>query len=156
MAWTGTFTFNGDDGTQLERVRNLLSDVDSSDVLAYDEQYAPFLTGGDQDQANDYLAAAMVAGIIANKFARGVQSVSAGGTSVVFDISSGRAKFFRDLAVSLRVQAARSGSVAPYCGGISIPGKRAIESDPDRVQPSFTRSMGDMPESSTTTSQDWP
>jgi hypothetical protein len=139
MAWSYT---PGED-SDLNRVRELIGDTDTADQLLPNEAIAKYLLGGALAQTSIYLSAAMAAGEIANKFARGVQSINAGGSSVVFDIAQGRAKFFRDLAAQLRQQAARSGGATPYVGGISRAGKAAVESDSDRVTPAFTRRLGD-------------
>ena len=140
MTWTFTDSATP---TAKDQVRILVGDVDSTDPLISDESIGIFLTGGSLAQTNVYLAAAMVADRIAATLARGVQSVSAGGSSVVFDIASARAKYFRDLAQRLRLSG--SSSAAPFCGGISRSDVLSRESDTDRVPPYFSRTSGEIP-----------
>ena len=138
-----TWTYDGDFSTARDRVRLLVGDTDVADKLIYDQEIANFTVGGAQAQADDYLIAAACADVIASKFARQVQSINAGGSSVVFDIAQGRAKFFRDMAKDLRTKSATSTARGPFIGGISRSDRTARESDPDRVSPAFTRTTGD-------------
>lgn len=146
MAWVGTFTFTGDLSSPLQFVRSLIGDTNSDEPKLYDEQISPFLPGGAQAQANLYLSAAMAAELIDAVSGSGVQSISAGGTSVTFNNKPGT---YASLATRLRAMGARSGGAVPYVGGVSRSGKSTIESDTDRVTPAFSRTLGEMDTGST-------
>lgn len=139
-----TWSYSYDYTTALDRIRLLIGDTDSADKLIYDEEIAQYVSsaGDAQDERADYLSASKAASAIALRFARGVQSISAGGTSVVFDIANSRAKFFRDLAATLLKGPVGSAPV-PFLGGASRSDKAARESDTDRVAPAFVRATNE-------------
>lgn len=93
--------------TEKDMVRAIVGDTDTTDQLVSDELIAIYLSGGTLAQATVQLAAAEVATVISAKFARKVNSLSAGGTSVNWgDI----AKRYRDLADQLRATDAANNS----------------------------------------------
>lgn len=128
-----TFEYTYDMSSQLQRVRRLIGDTDSTDPLLYDQEIGLYLTGGEYEQTSDLLAAARCADDIAGKMTRRV-SISAGGTSVSLDQQ--RTQFVA-LAKDLRRRAALS--VSPFAGGISRDDKISREGDTDRTEPAFTR-----------------
>lgn len=141
MPWTGTFTYEGQITTsQLQRLRWLVGDTDASAPYLYDEEYAPYLTGGMFAQADDFLAAAEVAELIANRLMGQATRMSAGSASVDW---GDRVERFRTLAEGLRDRPSAGGSAVPYAGGLTWSDRRAREADTDRVAPFFDRETGD-------------
>lgn len=135
-----TWTFVPDYTLARDRIRSLVGDIDTTDQLVTDEFIALYTSGGVYAQANDYLAAAMVAEAIATKYTRLANSMSAGGTSVNW---GDRAKNYTTLATSLRSRSARSSGVLAFAGGISIAAKQVQTDNTDNTVPAFTRGMGD-------------
>lgn len=127
-----------------DRIRLLIGDTDSVDKLIYDEEIAQYVSadGDAQSESADYLSAAKAAGVIARKFARQVQSISAGGTSVVFGSPKDRADAFFALEKTL-AKGPVGVAPRPFLGGQAISDKLAREADTDRVAPSFTRARTD-------------
>lgn len=139
--WTGTFTYEGQLSTdQLQRLRWLVGDTDASAPYLYDEEYGPYLTGGLFAQADDFLAAAEVAELIANRLFGQATRMSAGGTSIDW---GDRGQRFRTLAEGLRDRSSAGGSAVPYAGGLTWSDRTARESDTDRVTPFFDRDTGE-------------
>lgn len=95
--------------------------------------------------SNVYLAAAMCAESLAGKYSSAVDK-QVGDFRLSY---SQRAKAWIDLAGKLRASASRNSMFAPYCGGISIADKQASADDTDRVQPAFTASLHNNPETGT-------
>ena len=93
-------------------------------------------------QPNVYLAAAMCAESLAGKYSSAVDK-QVGDLRLSF---SQRAKAWSDLAGRLRTSASRNSMFAPYAGGISIADKQASADDTDRVQPAFTATLHNNPE----------
>lgn len=123
-----TFTYASTDlSTDLAKIRRALGDVDSSEALLSDEEInsASSQTGSIQD------AAALSAEWIAATFARKADK-SVGPLSISL---SQKYDHYMDLAARLR--ATSSMSTLPFAGGISISRKDAVDSDTDRVKPSF-------------------
>jgi len=126
-----TWTYSGNPAdSPRDRVRFLVMDTDSSDPLLSDEEVAWLLT----EQTSVYLAAANAAEAIAAKFAKDI-------SRSVIGISAqpgNRAQFYLDLAETLRAQIGttnKHGEV--FAGGLTISGKRTLDSDSNAVQPSF-------------------
>lgn len=127
-----TWTYSGNPSSSTrDEVRFLVGDTDTTDQLVSDEEIAYSVA----EQPTTMLAAALVAQSIASKFARKADK-SVGDLSIAY---SQQAKAYQDLEKRLRETAARRGSAAPYCGGISVSDKETVDADTDRVQPIFQR-----------------
>ena len=150
-----TWTYHGPHGagdpalSTLYQVRYLVGDTDTSEQLASDEEIAWQLT----ENPNVRLAAAEVADAIALQFSRQA-TLRSGDTSVDY---TARAKQYATLAKQLRQRAGLRGAI-PYAGGLSLAERDTNAAKADRVQPAFTRTLGDFsgegPQSSD--SQVWP
>jgi hypothetical protein len=130
------FTYDPASEAPLDMVRWLIADVDETDPLQQDEEITRVLTR----QPNTYRAASVVARQIARQFARQCD----------FDIArevrislSDRSKQYYQMAKDLEDEANKAvgggGGVGVFVGGVSIAQKQAVESNPDRVRPAFTR-----------------
>ena len=133
MSWS----YSGDpSSSDRDSVRFLIGDTDSSDEQLSNEEINWILT----QEPNTYLAGHMAAQIIAGRYARLVDK-SVGDLRISY---SQRQKTYFALAEALVQQAmSNSGLAAPYAGGISVSDKQLVESNTDRVQPSFKKGMHD-------------
>lgn len=133
----GTFSYGFDpSGSNLDAVRFLVGDTDSSDPLLYDAEIA-WLIG--QNGASIYAAGAQACDTIAAKLARLADTT-------VDDVSvklSQRAAGYQKLGGILRQQVATS--VTPWAGGTSVADKETREEDSDRAEPFFDRRTGMVP-----------
>ena len=118
-----------------DTVRLLVGDTDESKRQLHDEEIAWFLGAN----GSVYVAAAEAAKAIAAMYGRDVDK-QVGDLKIS---ASQRQKHYADLAKQLRSRAALS--VSPYAGGISRSDKESVESNTDRVRPSFERGMFDYP-----------
>lgn len=120
------FNYSGDPSdSDLDLVRFLLQDTDSTDVLLQDAEITALIT----IQGSAQKAAAQGAEVIAAGLGRKIDR-----TSLSLTASPGRtAEFFLDLAQRLRSEANRHLEV--FAGGRSKDGKRTLEQDSDAVQP---------------------
>ena len=130
------FTYDGDPAnSDLETVRFLIGDTDSTDALLQDAEVNWTLA----QNSNVYFAASMAAETIASKFARKVDKA----VGDLRQFYSQQSKQYRALATDLKRQASLKGSILPYAGGISVSDKEVVEENTDRVQPSFEMGMDD-------------
>ena len=113
-----------------DKVRWYTQDTDTSDQLVQDEEITFALSEKNQ---NVLQTAALVAEVIARKFARQASLIKVGDTTEDY---GRRAEFYWSLARDLRT---RSTAVAPFVGGISKDSKQTYEEDADRVLPLFTK-----------------
>lgn len=125
--------------TALDQVRSLIGDTDSTAVLLYDSEVQDYLTG---NNGSVYQAAINCCTAIAAKYSRRAD-VKADDIS---KMNSQIAKAYRNLSSELQVQLALQGT-SPKAGGISKGDKNSVILNPDRVEPSFTRTTGAPPES---------
>lgn len=135
MAWT----YNGDPNTnEVDAVRFLVGDTETTDQLASDEEIQWFLS----EWPDVYEASASLCEALAAKFAREV-SVSADGMSFSGDQISRnfarRAEALRDMSGKQR----KAG--IPYVGGISWIERQKADADSDLIQPSFRSHQHDNP-----------
>ncbi len=136
MAWT----YSGDPAnSDLDQVRFLVGDTDTSDQLLLDAEIAWAIT----DQSTLLLAAALCLRTLANKFSKMV-------TRKVGDVStscSDMAKAFAARADELDPNGITKAIALalPSFGGLTISGKADLDADSDAVQPSFSRGMNDYP-----------
>jgi hypothetical protein len=136
-----TWSYSGDpNDSNLDAVRFHVQDTIQADQQVSNEEIEYLL---DQEGDNVLRAAARTAEIIAAKYARQVDK-SVGGLS----LSAGRRQEHYDkLADMLWGRAKGTGTsgatypAVPYVGGISVSGKIAIASDPDRVDPIFRKDL---------------
>jgi len=132
-----TWTYGGDPSdNDRDEVRFLVGDVDTADQQITDEEIAYAVA----NEANNLYAAARIALTLASKFARKA-NLQVGDLRKSFrDLQAN----YLDLAQRLRIEGAKSGTVA-YAGGISISDKDAVREDSDRVQPRFSRGQFEQP-----------
>lgn len=130
MTWTYTSTDPTGDDTS--HVRLLIGDTSSSDQLLQDEE----ISGLAGQHGGVLYTAAACCDAVASKFARKVDMRE----GAFMGFFSQQADAYTDMAKQFRKQAALTG-VVPYAGGISVGDKDAVESDTDRVEPSFRRDM---------------
>ena len=124
--------------SDLDAVRFLVQDIDTNDQLVQDEEINWALTQG----GGVYTAAALVAGVIAAKFARMADKETVGKVSVSY---TKRAEQYFKLEESLKKKASTQDLGLPYAGGISKSDMESVRSNTDRVKPSFTVGMDDNP-----------
>jgi hypothetical protein len=126
--------------TDLDRVRFLCGDVDTTDQLVADE----VVTGVLSMYGNLFHSSAAVCRHLSARFSRQA------------DISeddlrkalSQRAKAYSDRAKELDTQASSTGSVmvpTMFAGGISVSDKQTREQDTNRVPPFFSRRTDELP-----------
>lgn len=131
-----SFSYSGDpSASALDTVRFLLGDTDASDPLLSNEE----VTWVNSKVANNYLAAALCADIIAAKFTRET-SYQADGVGISGDELQQK---FITLASELRATALRFSGSAPYVGGISKADVTGNLSDTDWEKPPFGEGMHD-------------
>lgn len=120
-------------GTDMDRVRFLIRDTDTSRQLFQDEEIDWTLTTED----NVFKAAAVLCDqLVANR--SGVSSKKISEFSITYDT-----KVYQQLAMSLR---ARGGyNEMPYAAGISVADKSIMQTDTDAVQPKVKRRLHDYP-----------
>lgn len=136
MAWN----YSGDpSASDLDQVRFLVGDTDSTDELLQDEEINWLLT----EYPTVYVAAAEAAKAIASKFARLADTNIEGAVSVKY---SQRQKQFLQLAVRLEEKADSGGGIAaPFVSGVSQGEMEAVRQDEDRVPSRFYRGKFDYP-----------
>ena len=131
MSWTyGNDPSNSD----LDAVRLLLGDTDSSKPQMSDEELNYFIS----EYTTVQMAASMAARSLASKYARLV-------TKEVGDLRIEYSDLYRhylDLAGSLLEQAALEGA-SPFLGGYSTSDKDTLYDDTTKVQPYFIRDQFD-------------
>jgi len=129
MSWS----YDQNEDTDLDRVRGLIGDTDTTDQLLSDEKIEAELTRTGSVNA----AAIACAESLAAKFSR-YTDVRFGPSS---ESRSQAAKAFADLVKQLRRKL--SLVATPYAGGISKVDKETREANTDRVEPSFTTDQFD-------------
>lgn len=136
-SWTspGAWTY---DPSQLatspkDAVRFLIQDTDSTRPLLVDDEIGFAISS----MANQYMAAAMCCDVLVAKKGS-VKSRKIGDLSIDYD-----PEFYRGLAAMLRARGMTY--QAPYCGGISIADRQALEADPDWVRPRLFNGQFDNP-----------
>lgn len=130
------FTYNSDDlSTDLNKVRRLINDVNSTSAQFQDEEISFFI----DTESNIYGAASIACEALAAKY--GGQVDKAVGD---LKISLGQKyDHYRGLADKYNIRAKQKGAVQLYGGGISKADKLTQESDTDRVEPAFYKDMFD-------------
>jgi len=131
MTWTYTVTSLAT--SQLMQVRHLIGDVKQAEQLLQDEEINWELT----QYPNIYGASAACCRALAAKFAVMVDTVQ-GDLRTVY---SQRSRNYKMLAMDYEQRGFRG--VTPYAGGISVSDKVSVETDTDRVPPSFNRGQFD-------------
>jgi hypothetical protein len=121
--------------SNIDRVRLLVGDQDTTDQLLSDDEYVFALSeAGD----NKYRAASILCHALAGKFARRVDTSFEG---VSADYSQ-RQEHYTKLAIRYERQANRIGGLgSPKAGGVSIDAMDSAEDDSDRPDPSFKRNQ---------------
>lgn len=132
MSWN----YSGSPGdSDLDAVRFLIGDTDTDDQLVSDEEITWALT-----QGSVYNAAAICARSIAAVYSRLADKAV---DDLQIKYSQKSAQYFK-LADSLESKDSHK-ALGVYAGGISVADKESIESNTDRVSPSFKRGMTDNP-----------
>lgn len=128
-----TWSYSGDPSeSDLNEVRFLVGDTDSTDQLLTDEEIEWALT----EESNTILVAAKLARALAAKYSRKVDK-SVGDLKISYSQLS---KQFSSLADDLEDKGGIASGL-PYLGGISKDDKDNIREDDDRVRPAFSRDM---------------
>lgn len=126
MSWS----YNPNLSTDLDQVRFLIGDTDTTEQQLSNEELTWVLT----QQANIYAAAAQACRNLQAHYARKA-------TKSVGDLSIQWAELhdnYKELSIDLDRLAARYTTVpVPYAGGLSISDKQIEEADEDRVVPAF-------------------
>jgi hypothetical protein len=126
----------------VDMVRFLIGDTGEPPMLT-DEEIQAMLDLYGQDP---FRAAVACAYSLAARYS-GKADKTVGDLSLTY---SSVANGYRDLASQIKGQSGIASSArAPYCGGISISEKQAVESNTDRVRPSFTKKQHDNPHAGT-------
>lgn len=129
-----TWSYSGNpSNSDLDQVRFLIGDTDTTDQLVTDEEATWALSEG-----SVYNAAAELCDAIAAKFSRKVDK-SVGDLRLSYSKLSEQ---YSKKSKQLRSRGA-FGGIAAYAGGISVSDKETAESNTDRVSPSITRDMDD-------------
>lgn len=129
MSWS----YSGDPASSdRDAVRWLVSDTETADQLASDEEIAWAVDQG----GGVYGAALTVAKAIRAAFARQA-SITVGPVSAQL---SQRAEQYAGIVADLATR--QASAVLPLAGGISLARKRTVEADTDRVRPAFGRGTG--------------
>ena len=132
------FSYNDSDlSTELNQVRLLIEDTNSTSVLFSDEEIEFFIS----QEANIYGAAAVACESLQAKFAGGV-SKTVGKLSIELQQ---RVAHYKDLAETYKAKSKMKGGIQLFAGGLSESQKDAVNSNTDRVQPDFFRDMMDFP-----------
>lgn len=136
MAWTYTNdpVLTGSAAQQRDAVRFLAQENDTLKQRVSDEEIAFALA----NEANPYMAAAMVAESVATRLSGNATTKTVGATTITRD-----AGYYRQLASELRARG--SSHQMPYVGGISVADKQALEENTDAVAPMFRRNLMDIP-----------
>lgn len=138
MSWN----YSGDPATSdLDEVRYLVGDTDSSDPLVLDAE----INFAIAKQTTLELAAAQVLRALAAKFSRR-SNFSAGEVSAS-DVAA-IAKAFKDRADELDPNGVTLGDAmlaAPSFGGLLVSEKESLDEDDGAVQPVFRKGMDDIP-----------
>jgi hypothetical protein len=129
-----TWTYSGDPASSdLDQTRFLIGDTDTTDQLVNNEEVNWALS-----QFSVFVAAAELCDAIAAKFSRKVDK-AVGDLKISFSKMSEQ---YAKKGKQLRNRGSFVG-VSAYVGGISVSEKESVESNTDRVSPSFTRGMND-------------
>lgn len=121
----------------LFQVRRILGDVIQDDQQLSDSEILYYV----DQRANSYGAAADCARALAAQYSRKVNVTSPGGMRTEF---ATQRDHYMDLAEDLEKKSrSRGAGVLPYIGGISVQDKIQVQSNPDRVTPSFNIGMDD-------------
>lgn len=132
------FSYNDSDlSTELNQVRRLIGDVNSTGVLFSDEEIGFYI----DQEANIYGAASVACESLQAKFAGGV-SKTVGKLSIELQQ---RVTHYKDLAETYKAKSKMKGGIQLFAGGLSISQKEAERSNTDRVDPSFRRDFMDLP-----------
>ena len=132
------FSYNDSDlSTDLNKVRRLIGDVNSTAGLFSDEEIEFFIS----EEANIYGAAAVACESLSAKFASGV-SKTVGKLKINL-----QQKFdhYEKLSETFKTKSKTKGGIQLFAGGISQAQKDSEESNTDRVAPSFARDFMDFP-----------
>ena len=132
------FSYNDSDlSTDLNKVRRLIGDVNSTGVIFSDEEIEFFI----DEESNIYGAAATAkkswAATVATQVSKTVGKLK-------IELQQKHENLLKD-AELLTSKAKTKGGIQLYAGGLSISGKDSENSDTDRVQPDFYRDMMDFP-----------
>jgi hypothetical protein len=137
-----TWNYSGNPASSdLDEVRYLVGDTDSTDPLVQDEEIN-YAIG---KQSTLELAAAQVLRALAAKYSRW-SNYSVGEVSVS-DVAA-IAKAFKERADELDPMGLTLGDsalCAPSFGGLTITGKESLDEDTDAVQPMFKKGADDYP-----------
>ena len=132
-----TFTYGFGFNTDLNKVRLLIRDTNSTDVKFEDEEINQFL----DLETNVYRAAGLAARTMQALTAEKV-SKTVGKLSIQL---SDQSKQWGALADEYYTRGKAKGSPRIYAGGISVAAKNTQEADTDRVEPAFARGQHDFP-----------
>ena len=137
MPWSSTST------SANNLVRLLVADTGTSTAteLLPDTAYTRFNSLGGNLWIAAQLAANTLAARAASSDSAGVKSKAVGDLKIEYSAGMQDAETYRALGKKFGRMAAAN--VAPYAGGLSASGKRAVESDTDRVTPAFARRLFD-------------
>ena len=131
-----TFSYNDADlSTDLNKVRRLINDVNSSSPFFTDEEVGFFI----ESDSNVFGAASIASRALASKFASGVNKTVG---KLKIDLSD-KFKHYDALANQLAGMALDKGSPQLFAGALTKTQKETQESNTDRVEPAFFRDMFD-------------
>jgi len=132
------FSYNDSDlSTELNQVRRLISDVNSTGPLFSDEEIEFYIDQG----SNIYEAASIASLSLKAKFADAVKK-TVGKLSIE---SQQKSEHYGQLAIDYAAKSKVKGGIQLFAGGLSKTQKNTERSDTDRVDPSFRRDFMDFP-----------
>ncbi len=129
-----TWTYTAGDDADLNRLRLVIGDTNTSDQLLANEELELML-----DDAGDDLEVAAVAAckLIIAKLARDIDRNNLGMSAT----RSQKVQHYKDLLAELRATA--GAKAGPFMGGSSVDQIEDLESDEDFIAPAFRRGVGD-------------
>jgi len=132
-----TFTYGFGIESDLNDVRLLIRDTNSTSVMFEDEEINTFL----RLESNVYRAAGLAARTMQAKTSSKVSKTVG---KLKIDLSD-QAKAWGTLSDEFYAKGKSKGSPRPYAGGISISDKNTREANIDRVEPDFFKGQDDFP-----------
>lgn len=129
------FTYNSDVSSDLNKVRLLISDTNSTSALFDDAEINTFIAL----ESNIFGAASIACESLAAVYAQKVNKTVG---KLKIDLSD-KYEHYRGLADKYRGLSKTKGTPQLFAGGISKASKDTYEADTDRVEPSFYRDMHD-------------
>lgn len=123
--------------SDLYAVRRLIGDVVQDDPQIFDGEILFFLT----QRSSIYGAAAMACQAIAAQYSRKVNNSTPGGLQTQY--AQQAEAYAKQAQAWERYAATRGSGISPYAGGIEVSDKVSVQSNTNRVRPSFNIGMTD-------------